>query len=148
MKINFKNCKWQKALSRLKKDGRLKESLKRNLIIDYFFKTDRHYNVQELYERLRKTNHRISLSTIYRALKLLVACGLAYERKFDEKNVRFEPVHQAEHHDHLVCLKCGGIIEFENQRIEKLQREVAKKHKFSVVRHKLELYGYCWRCHR
>jgi len=148
MKFNFKKSKTDDRLADLLKDRGLKNSEKRNLVIDFFLKTDRHYRVEELHEKLRRINPKISLSTVYRALKLLAACGLAYERKFDEKNCRFEPVHQKEHHDHLLCLQCGRIIEFENHRIERLQSEVAKEHKFSIVRHKLELYGYCQHCRR
>jgi Fur family ferric uptake transcriptional regulator len=131
----------------LKKEGK-KNSGKRNLIINSFLTDDRHYSVEELYQKVKRQNPKISLSTVYRTLKLLANCGLAHERRFDERNIRFEPVHQEEHHDHLVCLKCGRIFEFTNQKIEKLQDEVAKRYKFNVIRHKLEIYGYCPRCQK
>lgn len=133
--------------SLLKREGK-KNSAKRNLIIKSFLLDDHHYSVEELHQRVKRLNPKISLSTVYRTLKLLTAWGLAYEKRFDEKDVRFEPVHQAEHHDHLVCLKCGGIFEFNDPQIERLQEKVAQRYKFFILRHKLELYGYCRRCQK
>lgn len=148
MKCNFKMKESGTSLENLLKREGKKNSTKRNLIINSFLLDDRHYSVEELHQRVKELNPKISLSTVYRTLKLLTAWGLAYERRFDEKNIRFEPAHQAEHHDHLVCLKCGEIFEFKDPRIEKLQERVAKRYRFVVLRHKLELYGYCRRCQR
>jgi Fur family ferric uptake transcriptional regulator len=124
----------------------LKSSDKRYFIIDYFVKQDRHFTVEELHDEIKKINPEISYSTVYRALKLLTQCGLASECTFDTSVVRYEPVHQARHHDHLICRRCGKIIEFENARIEQLQNGVARKYSFLVSSHKLELYGVCRTC--
>lgn len=126
----------------------LKSSDKRSFIVNYFIEEDRHYTVEELYDEIRKIKPEIGYSTVYRALKLLVRCGLATECAFDESAVRYEPAHQAQHHDHLVCRVCGRIIEFENDKIEKLQADVAKKYGFRVSAHRLQLYGECRKCRK
>ncbi len=126
----------------------LKSSDKRSFIVDYFIKTDRHYTVEELYDEIRKLKPEIGYSTVYRALKLLVDCGLATECTFDKSALRYEPTHQSQHHDHLICRVCGRIIEFENPKIEKLQNEVARKYGFHVSAHRLQLYGECRQCRK
>ncbi|MBL7075826.1 transcriptional repressor [candidate division KSB1 bacterium] len=127
-------------------DKGLKGTQQRDEVADLFLKADRHFSVEELYRRVQKSDPRIGFSTVYRTLKLLVEAGLATERQFGDGFTRFEPVHREEHHDHLICIKCGKIVEFKDDRIEELQNGVAGKHNFRVTDHKLELYGYCNRC--
>lgn len=124
----------------------LKSSNKRSFIIEYFLKADRHFTVEELYDEIKQKKPGISYSTVYRTLKLLAECGLASECTFGYSVSRYEPIHQSQHHDHLICRKCGKIIEFENDKIEKLQKDVARKYRFHVSTHKLELYGLCSKC--
>ncbi len=126
----------------------LKSSNKRSLIIDYFLEADRHFTVEELYDEIKQKHPAISYSTVYRALKLLADCGLASECTFGDSVSRYEPTHQSRHHDHLICRRCGKIIEFENNKIEKLQKDVARRYRFHVSAHKLELYGLCNKCRR
>lgn len=124
----------------------LKHSAKRSFIVDYFVARDRHYTVEELYDEIRRERPEIGYSTVYRALKLLVSCGLASECTFEDSAARYEPTHRSEHHDHLICRVCGRIIEFENDKIERLQRDVARKYGFHVSAHRLQLYGECRQC--
>ncbi|UCF69705.1 MAG: transcriptional repressor [candidate division WOR-3 bacterium] len=126
----------------------LKSSDKRSFVVDHFIQADRHFTVEELYFEVKKLRPEISYSTVYRALKLLAKCGLASESMFGETVSRYEPVHSSAHHDHLVCNKCGRIIEFENDKIEKLQKDVARNYDFLVSAHRLELYGLCKKCRR
>jgi len=137
----------EKFIAHKSKHG-LKKSDKRSFIVNYFIEADRHYTVEELYDEIKKMKPQIGYSTVYRALKLLVSCGLATECTFDESAVRYEPTHQAQHHDHLICRVCGKIIEFENDKIEKLQKDVARKYGFHVSAHKLQLYGECSKCRK
>ena len=127
-------------------DKGLKGTQQRDEVADLFLKADRHFSVEELYRRVQKSDPKIGYSTVYRTLKLLVEAGLATERQFGDGFTRFEPVHREEHHDHLICIKCGKIVEFKDDRIEELLNGVAGKHNFRVTDHKLELYGYCNRC--
>lgn len=124
----------------------LKSTTQRDVIIKTFLDMKRHVSLEDLYQEVQKTNPNISFVTVYRTLKLLVQMCLVVERKFHEGTTRFEFVSEKDHHDHLICLKCGRIVEFENLDIEMLQEEVAQKHKFFIVDHKMELYGHCAKC--
>jgi Fur family ferric uptake transcriptional regulator len=148
MKFKFKNIEDLDEFNRYKLKHGMKTSQKRLSIIDYFLAKDRHFSVEELYQEMKKVDPGIGFSTVYRTLKLLADSGIANVVKFGEGNMRFEPSHQAQHHDHLICQDCGRIIEFENDEIEILQREVARKHNFSVASHRLELYGLCRECRK
>ncbi len=124
----------------------LKNTAQRELIAETFFKTNTHLNLEELLQKVRKKNPRIGYATVYRTMKLLVESGFALERNFGDGQTRYEPITDTGHHDHLICTSCGRIIEFENERIERLQKEVAKDKNFMVKSHKLELYGLCGNC--
>lgn len=126
----------------------LKFSKKRAAIIEYFINVDRHYTVEQLYNEIKRTDSNISYSTVYRTLRLLVDCGMAAVHHFDEDETRFEPTHKEQHHDHLVCIKCGRIIEFTHDGIEKFQKDVARKHNFMVSNHELQIYGLCKKCQK
>ena len=145
MKINVKNRELKEVRRYLYERG-LKHSLKRHTIADLFFKEDKHTSVEELYDEVKGIDPDISFSTVYRALKLLEKAGLAVSRRFMDGITRFEPVHPGEHHDHLICVKCGRIIEFKDEKIEEMQKEIAKKYRFKLISHRLELYGYCDEC--
>lgn len=146
MNFKFKNKYDYQLLNKFLKKHRMKASEKRNFIIDYFLTQDKHLSIEELYDCIKQRVNKISFSTVYRTLKLLSACGLASLRHFEKGVTRFEPVHRKEHHDHLICLECGTIIEFENREIEKIQRRIAQRYKFYVKDHKLEIYGLCLKC--
>ncbi len=89
----------------------------------------------------------MGLATVYRTLNILCQCGLAQQRHFGDARTLYDNVSNKSHHDHLICTDCGKIVEFENPAIERLQELVAKKNRFSIYSHKLELYGLCARCH-
>jgi len=128
------------------KDKGLKSTSQRDAIFSFFLKSNKHFSVEELYREIQKSHPQIGYTTVYRTLKLLVEAGLAVEHQFGEGITRFEPVHKGKHHDHLVCLKCGKILEFENNQIEQLQMKIAKKYNFKLTDHKCVLYGYCSEC--
>ncbi|MCU0578027.1 MAG: transcriptional repressor, partial [Desulfobacterota bacterium] len=107
--------------------------------METFLGLEGHVSAEELLARVREKDPRVGLTTVYRTLKLLTRCGLAVERKFNRQISMFEPVPQGKHHDHLICLGCGTILEFENQAIESLQESVAKEKRFRITRHVLEL---------
>ncbi|MDO8444540.1 MAG: transcriptional repressor [Deltaproteobacteria bacterium] len=126
----------------------LKSTTQRDEIVNVFFTLKDHVSIEELHHKVQKKNPKIGYTTVYRTLKLLTESGLAHERQFGDGQARYEPVTTEEHHDHLICLRCGTILEFENKKIEKLQEDVAKQHGFEVKNHKLELYGYCKKCRK
>ena len=138
----------KKALEEFISKKRLKSTKQRDVIFDEFFNyLGQHVTVEDLYEKIKKQHPRIGYATIYRTLKLFKECGLAFERNFGDGRTRYEPVKfEGEHHDHLICLGCGKIIEFANNQIDSCSNQVARLNGFEVVNLKLELYGYCTSC--
>lgn len=124
----------------------LKSTSQRDTILDVFVEAGRHLSAEELYARVKKSHPGIGYATVYRTLKLLAEAGLAQERRFEDGFTRYEHASRDAHHDHLICTRCGAIIEFENESIEALQQDVARKNRFKVLSHKLELYGLCTGC--
>lgn len=124
----------------------LKTTSQRLIILETFLDTDSHYSTEELYLKLREEHPKIGYATVHRTLKLFAECGIAAERHFGDGQTRFEAIAGEDHHDHLVCTKCGLIIEFEEPQIEKLQESVAVAHQFTIENHRLELYGMCATC--
>ncbi|MBI5441852.1 MAG: transcriptional repressor [Deltaproteobacteria bacterium] len=141
----------QEALDRLKahlKTQRLRSTKQREAILEAFLSEDSHVSVEELYDRLHASHPCIGHATVYRCMSLFVEAGLAKEGRFHEGRARYEPGFDADHHDHLICLKCGQIEEFEDSTIERIQEEIAGSRGFDVTYHRLELYGVCGKCKR
>ncbi|MEW6433531.1 MAG: Fur family transcriptional regulator [Myxococcota bacterium] len=126
----------------------LKSTRQRSLVIDTFFSLDGHLSVEDVWAKVRALDQRVSVATVYRTMKLLSESGLAHARNFGDGQTRYEPAVGREHHDHLICTRCGAIVEFENDQIERLQDAVARRHGFKVTSHKMELYGLCKSCQR
>lgn len=117
----------------------------RSAILEAFVAHGDHVSADELTARVRERLPRVSPSTVYRTLNALVAAGLATARAFGDGHTRFEPA-SPEHHDHLICRRCGLVVEFRNDEIELLQDAVARRLGFEITSHKLELYGSCKEC--
>jgi len=132
------------ALSAYLEEKNLKHTKQRDVILDAFLDARGHATSEELYRLVREVNSNIGYTTVYRTLKLLVDAGIAQERHFDDGIARYEIEH--DHHDHLVCLECGKIVEFESPLIEATQEQIAAEHSFTLKRHRHELYGYCAHC--
>lgn len=118
----------------------------RQIIVDAFLTHKGHISSEELYRMVQASAPDIGFTTVYRTLKLLSEAGLATSRNFGDGYARFESTSQQEHHDHLICTKCGKIIEFMNDQIESQQERIAEKHGFTVTNHTLDIYGVCRDC--
>ena len=99
-----------------------------------------HPNVDDLYQRVSKIDSKISIATIYRTVKLFEEAGILTKHDFKGGKARYEELPDS-HHDHLIDVQSGEIVEFVNEEIEKLQKAVAEKLGYQLVDHKLELYG-------
>ncbi len=142
----------QKAIIRLKDKFRrqgLKLTKQRSAIGEVFFAQVGHRGAEEILHDVRAKDPNVSLATVYRTLKLLQECGLADSHNFQDGQAVFEPcIDGSEHHDHLICTRCGDISEFVNYAIEKLQNKVASEHGFKITNHRMELYGLCAKCQK
>lgn len=126
-------------------ERRLRHSKRREEIARIFFSATSHIGIEELFEKVHRTNSAIGIATVYRTLNLLVDAGLAVRRNFDAGAVVYEKRPDA-HHDHLICTECRNILEFQRDEIEKLQEDVAASYGFELRSHKMELYGICKIC--
>lgn len=127
-----------------KKD--LKLTSQRRTILDQAVRADGHFSADKLLELSRKADRTVSKATVYRALALLKESKILEEHDFGDGRKLYERAQGRKHHDHFVCVRCGRIIEFENQPIERLQDAEARKHRFQVVYHSLKLFGFCRDC--
>ena len=124
----------------------LRLTRQREQIVKVFLAQKEHVSAEELYLLVKKKSPEIGYTTVYRTLKLLAEADLAHARNFQNGYARFEPAHHVDHHDHLICRKCGNITEFVNEHIEAMQKEVARKHGFRITDHTLDIYGVCRDC--
>ena len=122
----------------LKKGVRLTEQ--RRFIAKVMSESNDHPDVDELHKRVSKIDSKISIATVYRTVKLFEESGIVSKHDFKGNKARYEQAPQ-EHHDHLIDINTGEIIEFVNEDIEKLQKQVAEKLGYKLVDHRLELYG-------
>lgn len=109
-------------------------------------KVGEHFTADQLWEQLRARHKRVSKATVYRTLNLLVEKKVVEEHDFGRDEKYYERMVARPHHDHLICIHCGRIIEFENPEIERLQKQVAHQENFSIAYHSHKLFGACSQC--
>ena len=119
---------------------RVKLTDQRRVIAKVMSESSDHPNVDELYKRVNMVDPKISIATVYRTVKLFEESGILAKHDFKGGKARYEELNES-HHDHLIDVKTGEIIEFVNEDIERLQKKVAEKYGYDLVDHKLELYG-------
>ena len=134
----------REALARYLEDHALKRTKQREAILDVFLEVSGHISSEELFQRVRSLHPGIGFTTVYRTMKIFCEAGLAVERTFEDGVTRYEIPH--EHHDHLVCVRCGRIVEFECSMIESAQDRIANEYGFRLLRHRHELYGHGESC--
>ena len=105
-----------------------------------------HFDPESLYECLKEKGEKASRASVYRAIPILLKSGAIREAFRDKSGVKYEYAQGKSHHDHMECVKCGKVVEFHNEEIEKLQDSVGKKHGFVLTGHNLELKGLCKEC--
>jgi len=115
-------------------------------ILGVFLSIERHISFQELVAALKDNGYDFEPDFTKKTLNLLCRYGFAVKTKFEGQPTLYEHRHLGFHHDHLICTKCGKIVEFERPQIEELQLEIAALHGFHVLQHKMEIYGLCSDC--
>ncbi|GAC1041454.1 Fur family transcriptional regulator [Rhizobium sp. No.120] len=129
-----------KSLEELCAERGMRMTDQRRIIARIIESSEDHPDVEELYRRSVQVDAKISISTVYRTVKLFEDAGLLARHDFRDGRSRYETVPE-EHHDHLIDLKSGQVIEFHSPEIEALQERIAREHGFKLVDHRLELYG-------
>jgi Fur family transcriptional regulator, ferric uptake regulator len=123
----------------------LKRSTQREVILDAFLRAGTHVSVEDLLRIVKRKDPAVGRTTIYRTLKLFQEAGLASELLVGSE-ARFEPLWNRDHHDHLVCVHCGEIIEFQSPEIETLQDDIANGLGFVIEGHRHTIFGRCQKC--
>jgi Fur family ferric uptake transcriptional regulator len=118
----------------------------RERILEEVFKTHEHFDATELWARLRDTT--ISLSTIYRTLGLLVDSGLVREVDLGDAHIHYEHIFGRRHHEHLICVGCGKVLEFFDRALEEKVLEMAERFDFQHHSHNLQIFGLCQDCQK
>ena len=134
----------KKATSRIEKlcaESGVKFTHQRKIIADVISNSNDHPDANEVYLRSNKIDPRISLATVYRTIKLFEEHNVLNRIELGGKRARYEELNENEHHDHLIDIDSGEIIEFVNEEIESLQMKVAKKLGYKLVNHRMELFG-------
>ncbi len=108
---------------------------------------NRHLSAEEVFRRLRESGEDIGLATVYRVLTQFQDAGLVIKHHFDNDQAVFE-LESGEHHDHMICLRCGTVVEFRDPVIEEHQLAIAAKHGFKLTDHALTLHGICADCQK
>lgn len=122
----------------------LKHTRQRDTILEIFLSMSGHPTSEQVYREVQKRSPEVGAATVYRALKLFIEAEIATASHFHDGVTVYE--HQLAHHDHMICLRCHKVIEFEDEVVEERQATVARDHGFTLVRHRHDLYGYCPDC--
>jgi len=126
----------------------LKQSKQREIVLGHFLDTSGHMTVDDLHRVIRRRNPGIGRTTIYRALKVFVDAQLAESIELKDGMTRFEHKYRHAHHDHMICVDCGTILEFVSPEIERLQDEIAEAYGFVIDSHRHQIFGLCQKCNR
>jgi Fur family ferric uptake transcriptional regulator len=108
--------------------------------------SDEHRDAEEIFIALKQRGINVSRATVYRTIEVLVKYNIIEKLEIGDGKARFEYNNKFDHHDHLICISCGKIIEFHDKKIENLQKEIAKKYGFKLSDHNHQLYGLCKDC--
>lgn len=138
------------SIEQLKKDFAdfLKQKMYRNtqerfLVLEHIASLDRHFSADELYIHINSKGARISRATIYSTLDLLTKCGILTKHRFQSESAHFELSARKPNHDHLICVECGHIIEFNVEKLHSIEKDVCAQFEFTPMKHSLQIFGVC-----
>jgi len=126
----------------------LKWTFERKIILQEILQLRKHFDADEFYSSLKDKGLRVSRDTVYRTLPLLLECGVLQKSVGDGRRDYFERISVKGHHDHMVCIQCGRIVEFHSESIEAMQDDVCQKYGFELLFHDHRLFGYCEACRK
>lgn len=115
-------------------------------VLEVFLQTENHVAVSELADLISSLGYKISIEFVKETLNFMCRFGFASKNRFDNGPVLYEHRHLGQHHDHMICTKCNKILEFSDENMENLQKEIAVRHGFHMLQHRMEIYGICSKC--
>lgn len=138
----------KKIFNKFLKERGQKFTKERAAILQRIFSYHGHFDTESLYLKIRETGLKASRASVYRTLNLLCECGLIEKVTKTEHGTIYEHTFGHEHHDHMLCIGCGTIIEFYSEDLERLQENICRRQDFKGVTHTLEIRGYCKKCQK
>ncbi|MFW6034918.1 MAG: Fur family transcriptional regulator [Halanaerobiales bacterium] len=137
---------YTKLANKLSQNNYKVTSQRKDIIKVLINNQNKHYSAEELYKKVRDINHDVGLATIYRTLEILSKLNIVHQLDFDSNYRRYELNIEGHHHHHLICLKCGKIIEFNDNELEEFEKDLEKEYKFKISKHRIKFYGVCSEC--
>lgn len=147
MKVNSNKFDEVKDIfsTHLSKNG-LRKTPERFAILESIYEREDHFEAERLYIDLKNDNFNVSKATVYNTLELLTSCDLIRKHTFDSKSAQYEKSYGYKQHDHLICAKCGKVVEFCDPRVQQIKNLMAGLLEFKITHHSLNLFGYCKSC--
>lgn len=125
------------------KDNNHRQTPERFMVLEEIYRSDGHFDADNIYFRMKDIGYRVSRATVYNTLDLLLECGLVQRHQFGKNQSLYERAYAFHQHDHLICKKCGKVIEFCDPRIQEIKTLAEKLHGFSIEGHSLHFFGRC-----
>ncbi len=138
----------QTALAGYLKDRGQKMTRPRRTVLDAFLRIESHVSAEDLLAAVRRVDPAIGQATVFRTIRLLADAGIAREARTTDGARQYEHAFGHAHHDHLVCIRCGKVLEFQDDELERLQERVYRRHGYEPSGHRMELQGVCPSCAR